>query len=119
MTDWKGVIIAEGLKDPTVINSFSVYKAEITEDNLPIDYEGNTGRWHIYYVKCSKDEIDALQPYILKGWYAHFWKEDKIIVVYNDKKFEILKNDKNTWKEAVKHGRAQGIPENELEFPTD
>jgi hypothetical protein len=44
MKDWKGGIVAEGLSDPTVINKFSVYKAGITEDNLPIDYEGNEGR---------------------------------------------------------------------------
>jgi hypothetical protein len=44
MKDWKGSIVAEGLSDPTVINKFSVYKAGITEDNLPIDYEGNEGR---------------------------------------------------------------------------
>ncbi len=41
MNDWRGSIIAEGLSDPTVINKFSVYDATITEDNMPIDYEGN------------------------------------------------------------------------------
>jgi len=117
--DWKGGIIAEGLSDPTIINNFFVYEATISEDNMPIDYEGNIGRWHGYGIKCSRKEIDALQPYILHGWYAHFWKKDKIIVVYNDKQFELLKNDKNTWRKAIEHGKAQGIPENELDFPTE
>jgi len=40
-------------------------------------------------------------------------------VVYNDKQFELLKDDKNTLKEAIEHGKAQEIPENELDFPTD
>jgi len=44
MKNWKGVIIAEGLSDPTVINKFFVYKAVITKDNVPVDYEGNIGR---------------------------------------------------------------------------
>ena len=117
--DWKGGIIAEGLSNPTIINNFSVYEATISEDNMPIDYEGHIGRWHGYGVRCSREEIDALQPYILHGWYAHFWKKDKIIVVYNDKQFELLKNDKNTWRKAIEHGKAQGIPENELDFPTE
>ena len=119
MKDWKGGIIAEGLSDPTIINKFSVYKATITKDNMPIDYEGNIGRWHGYEVRCSREEIDVLQPYILRGWYAHFWNEDKIIVVYNDKQFKLLKDDKSIWGEAIEHGKAQGIPENELDFPTD
>lgn len=119
MKKWKGVIIAEGLSDPTIINQFNVYKARITKDNMAIDYEGNIGRWHIYHVKCSREEIDVLQPYIIRGWYAHFWDQDKIIVVYNDKQFELVKNDRNTWKEAIEHGKAQEIPENELGFPTD
>jgi len=41
MKDWKGGIIAEGPSDPTIINKFSVYKATISEDNKPVDYEGN------------------------------------------------------------------------------
>ncbi len=49
MKDWKGGIIAEGLSDPTIINKFSVYKVMITKDNMPVDYEGNIGRWHGKY----------------------------------------------------------------------
>jgi hypothetical protein len=30
-----------------------------------------------------------------------------------------MKADKSAWKEAIEHGRAQGIPEDELDFPTD
>ena len=119
MKDWKGGIVAEGLSDPTIIGKFSVYEATISEDNLPIDYEGNVGRWHVYGILCSREEIDALQPYVLRGWYAHFWKGDKIVVVYNDAQFELDKGDMSTWKEAIEHGRAQGIPEDELDFATD
>jgi hypothetical protein len=117
--EWKGVIIAEGLSDPTVIKGFSVYKAVITSDGMAIDYEGNIGRWHIYDVKCSREEIDALQPHVLRGWYAHFWKRNKILVVYCDKQFELKRDDKGTWIGAIEHGRAQGIPEKELDFPTE
>jgi hypothetical protein len=119
MKDWRGGIIAEGLSDPGIIGKFSVYEALITENNMPVDYEGNIGRWHGYGVKCSREEIDALQPYIIRGWYAHFWKRNKIIVVYNDQQFEASRNDKNTWTEAIQHGKAQGIPEDELDFSTD
>ena len=64
-------------------------------------------------------EKDALQPCILRGWYVHFWKRNKIIVVYRDKQFEITRDDKGTWKDAIEHGRAQGIPADELDFPTE
>jgi hypothetical protein len=119
MKDWKGAIIAEGLSDPTVVNSFHIDKAGITGENMPIDYEGHIGRWHWYDVRCSRDEIDALQPYLLRGWYAHFWNEDRMIVVYDDRQFEVARHDRRTWTEAIEHGRAQGIPEEELDFATD
>jgi len=117
--DWKGAIIAEGLNDPAVINKFCVYEARISRDGLPVDYKGNVGRWHIYKVRCSREEIDALKPFIINGWYAHFWKRDKIVVVYGDKLFELKRYDKKTWKDALEHGKAQGIPEKELDFPTE
>jgi len=117
--DWKGGIIAEGLSDPTIINKFSIHGASISEEGMPIDYEGNVGRWHGYNVRCSRKEIDMLQQYILPGWYAHFWRGTSIIVVFNDRQFELDKNDERTWKEAIEHGKKQGIPEKELDFPTE
>ena len=78
MADFKGSIIAEGLDDPTIINGFKVYRAQITKDGIPVDYEGHLGRWHIYDVECSRKEIDGLQRHVLRGWYAHFWKQEKI-----------------------------------------
>lgn len=117
--DWRGGIIAEGLSNPTIINNFPVCSATISEANMAIDYEGHIGRWHGYGVRCSREEIDALQPYVLPGWYAHFWKGDTIIVVFHDRQFKLSRNDRSTWKEAIEHGKAQGIPEGELDFPTD
>ena len=117
--DWKGGIIAEGLSDPTIINKFSIIGASISKDDLPIDYKGNVGRWHGYDVRCTRKEIDALQRHILPGWYAHFWKGNRIIVVFNDSQFKLIKNDMNTWREAIEHGKRQGIPEKELDFPTE
>ncbi|MFQ6085535.1 MAG: hypothetical protein ACE5OY_04635 [Candidatus Bathyarchaeia archaeon] len=115
---YKGAVIAEGLDDPKVINALSVCGARVTDDNMPIDYEGNVGRWHIYEVKVSKREIDQLQKHILHGWYAHFWRGNTILVVFNDKLFRIKRDDRSTWRGAVAHGRSQGIPEDELDFPT-
>ncbi|MGQ9586987.1 MAG: hypothetical protein ACUVT7_01200 [Thermoplasmata archaeon] len=119
MAEFKGSIIAEGLDDPTIVNGFKIYRAHITKEGIPIDYEGRLGRWHIYDVACSRKEISDLQPHILKGWYAHFWKGDNIIVAYNDKQFEISKKDRSAWKEAIEHGISQEIPEDELDSAMD
>jgi hypothetical protein len=117
---WAGFgLLVIGLDDPTTINKLEIYKASISRDGIPIDYEGHLGRWHSYNVRCSKKEIDELQARILKGWYAHFWQRDRILVVFNDRQFELERKDKSMWTEAVKHGLEQGIPENELDFYTD
>ncbi len=119
MKRYRGVIIAEGLDDPMLINGLSVYRAEISKDGKPLDYAGTKGRWHAYFVQCSRNEIENLRPHVIRGWYAHFWSEKKMLVAYSNRLFEIDKADKSTWRAAVEHGRQQGIPERELDFPTD
>jgi hypothetical protein len=37
---WRGLVIAEGLHDPALINGFQVTKAFITDDGQPLDEEG-------------------------------------------------------------------------------
>ena len=116
MARYEGCVIAEGLHDPTLINTLNIRKVRITENDHPIDYEGNLGRWHMYWVDCDRAEIHALQDQLKRGWYAHFWDEQNIIVVFRDRQFEVERGDASTWAEAIEHGKAQGIPEEELDF---
>ena len=116
---WKGCVISEGLSDPSIINNYRVVGASITDDDKAIDYEGNKGRWHIYWIKCGREAIEEFQPYVVEGWYAHFWNEDRLIIVYNDRVFEASQSDRLSWSEAIEYGKMQGIPEDELDFPTE
>lgn len=116
---WRGVVIAEGLSDPTLINGFQVTKAFITEDGQPLDEEGATGRWHLYWVDVSGDDIDRIQAATRYAWYAHFWRDERLVVVYADARFDMHRHHRSTWRPAIDHGLEQGLPLKWLDFPTD
>lgn len=116
---WKGVVIAESLRDPTILNQLSVYRASISNNGLQIDDQGTRGRWHLYWVAVSGDQIDTVQRQLLTGWYAHFWEADQLLAVFPDARFEMSRTDQATWQAAIAHGLAHGIPADELDFLTD
>jgi len=116
---YKGIIIAESLEEPSIINEFKVYRAEISEEEENIINENRKARWHLYWVEVNKEQIDLVMRGIKQGWYAHFWKGKDMIVVFKDKKFNINFDDKSTWKEAVEYGKSLGIKEEQLDFPLD
>jgi hypothetical protein len=58
---WRGVVIAEGLRDPALINDLPVTRAFITAVGQPLDQDGGRGRWHLYWVEVSAGEIDQIQ----------------------------------------------------------
>jgi len=116
LTDtWKGVIISESLKEPSLINRFEVFRARISKKDLDLG-GGEQGRWHLYYVHATDSQINALLRLVKPGWYCHFWRDDDLVVVFHRKKFSMLTTDKSTWKDAVAYGRSVGIPEKELDF---
>jgi hypothetical protein len=116
---WRGVVIAEGLRDPAVINDLQVTRAFITGEGLPLDEEGAEGRWHLYWVEVSDDQIDRIQAGTRHGWYAHFWRDDRLLVIYDDARFSMHRHDQATWQPAVDHGLGQGLRAEWLDFPTD
>jgi hypothetical protein len=117
-TAMRGVVIAEGLEDPTVINGLRVVRTQISPDGQPIDYEGGKGRWHLYWLDADDATVDLIQQQTKRGRYAHFWADDRLIVVFNDARFEVSRADRSTWLPAIEHGVRQGIPEQELDFLT-
>ncbi len=48
-------------------------------------------------------------------FYAHFYRNDELIVVFPDRVF-YLKPDRSAWTPAVTYGKNLGIPEERLNF---
>ncbi len=116
---WRGVVIAEGLRDPTVINGLHVVGASISSADQPIDEHGSLGRWHLYWVDVATDQISLIQVHTLHEWYAHFWRDNLLVVVYDNARFDMVRDDPATWAPAIEHGLRQGLRREWLDFPTD
>jgi hypothetical protein len=116
---WRGLVIAEGLYDPALVNDLQVTKAFITRDEHPLDEDGTEGRWHLYWVDASEDQIDQIRAATRHACYAHFWQGERLLVVYDDARFEMHRHDQSTWQAAIDHGLAQGLRREWLDFPTD
>lgn len=116
---WKGCFIAEGLKDPTILNKYKCFKFRITKDNLPLDDKGSLGRWHMYWIEAPSSDFDIFKDNMKYNWYGHFWKANKIVAIFEGHTFELDKNNKDTWKDAIVFGKSQNIAEDQLDFLTE
>lgn len=111
---YKGVIVEESLLDNRLLNGFKINKFRISNAEKPED------RWHLYEVEATPEQIDELTTQLKpSGWYTHFWQGDNVIVVYPNKKFDIVYTDKTTWQEAIEYGQSIGIPFEQLDFKID
>lgn len=116
---WRGCFISEGLKDPRILNNYKCYKFKITNTNLPLDDNGTTGRWHMYWIESNDVDYKLFSENMKYNWYGHFWCGNEIVAIFEHKIFELKKDDKTTWKEAIEYGKSQNILEDQLDFLTD
>lgn len=116
---WKGCFISEGLKDPRILNSYNCFKFRITSDTLPLDDKGTTGRWHMFWIEVPESDFDIFKDNMKYNWYGHFWNGNRIVAIFEDQKFELDKENKDTWKEAIEYGISQNISEEQLDFLTE
>ena len=62
MENWKGVVIAESLGNPTIINRYPVERALISKPFEWVPYKGAkpfSGRWHLYRVCCAEKDLEC------------------------------------------------------------
>lgn len=104
----EGTIVENSLADKSVLTDLKIVKTWNDED------------WILHDVIIEESQIKKVQKALDSGpWYVHFWKDDDISVVYRDKIFNIKESDTATWKEAVEHGKALGISDEQLDFLTE
>lgn len=110
MDKWKGCIVEESLEDNRILNKIEIVKVRITSDDAEQE------RWHIYDALLSESDIGLIHHNLKQAWFMHIWKDNKMIVLFKDRKFEIKADNKNTWKEAIEYGLSLGILKEQLEF---
>ncbi len=116
-SDFDGCVISESLRDHTLINRLRVWQAWISPHQMLSADDGSMSLWHIYWISCDPAEIDCIQRELKPWrWYAHFWRGSRMIVIYSDARFEMDRTDRSTWRPAIDHGKAKGIPDDQLDF---
>ena len=104
---YQGTIIENSLNDKAILDNLKVMKTYPLED------------WMLHDVQVNEKQIEKMGECLSDGpWYMHFWQKDSddVTVVFKDKNFKIKYSDKNTWTEAINHGKSLGIPEEQLNF---
>jgi len=93
---------------------------------VTIQYEPQspTSLYHyIFSLKFNDEEIENIirkfQKEMKSSWYAFFWNESKVNIVFDKNSFQI--NLADGWtsdeaKKAVELGKSEGIPEEYLDF---
>jgi hypothetical protein len=81
------------------------------------------GSWRLLLIEVEEEklaeQIQSLQNNMVdiqgKCWYAHFFRQQELIVVYQDRIFPVTVQP-DTWGEAIQYGLTNGIPEEQLDF---
>lgn len=124
-------VMSEWLKTGVKNANRVMYKGTIIENSLSkkdilkkvrVNKTWQDGDWILHDVSLDEDQIPELSRSLDDGpWYIHVWYQgkDDVKVIYKDKVFDIKFSDKSTWVDALEHGKALEIPEEQLDFPID
>jgi hypothetical protein len=107
MDDYLGIVVRESLRDPSL--------------TPPVIASKRGAEWTLLLVRIPKEELD-LQLETLRSnldrtdcWYAHLFREDELVVLFDDAVFRVTTNPA-TWDAVLQHGRERGVPDDELDF---
>jgi hypothetical protein len=64
-------------------------------------------------------QIDQVRAATRRAWYAHFWRGDQLLVVYDDARFTLPRHDLLAWLPVIDHGSGPGLRRDWLDFPTN
>lgn len=111
MKKFLGTVVEESLADNRFLNELDILSVRISGAEKPED------RWHLYKVCMTSGQIEKLAEQLKpEKWYAHFWDDENIHVVFPGKTFLMNRDDKDTWADAISYGKSLDIPEEQLDF---
>lgn len=109
--NYYGIVIEQSLKNPDIINEIDLVAQK------------QKGSWNFLLLSIPENELEnqlkKLQNSMIhiddECWYSHFFRDESMIVVYQDALFKTTVNP-NDWKEVITYGINHGVPIEQLDF---
>lgn len=109
MKDWHGIIIDESQIDKGIFERLNILGHKKSSD----------AGWILYKIAVKDKELDEtikeIQNNMKDRYYFHFYKDNKVIVIFKKRIFNVTSN-KTTWREVKKYGISLGIPAHQMEL---
>jgi len=108
MKECHGIIVDKSLKNRKLIKKLKVIGSRKTSNN-----------WLLLKISFPKEKLEKMIKLIQeslvtrKGYYAHFYASNKVIVIFKDKIFYVTPN-KRSWKPIIDYGVSLKIPKYQL-----
>jgi hypothetical protein len=121
-----GTLIAESLRVGAVLDGPPLTVGEIRRIDAELSDEqraaGLADRWTLIAFEVADDRAadlaDALAAVLDgRGWYADLHTDDRSFVVFAGRVFAYARGDAAGRAEAEAHGRGNGVPDAQLDWP--
>jgi hypothetical protein len=114
-----GTIIEESLENPLCLEGLNIVKRELWSVPSAADYQPKT--WTALCFENDDDRlvevVDLLSWSLKPRWFIDLSGGDKKYVIFRDRVFAYAKGDDATKGQAIRFGRSQGIPDDQLDWP--
>ena len=106
MNEYHGIVVDKSLKDKNLIKKLNVISSRKTSN-----------RWLLIKISFPEKNLNKMvkliQENLVKNYYAHFYRDDELIVIFKNKIFHIGPN-KKSWNPAIRYGLSLKIPRYQL-----
>ena len=124
--NFKGVIIEESLKSKKLLDNIEIIETRIEK----VGKRHKTPwlkKWTLHTVSIPQNKTGEIAKKISQNldyehgtsWYADFNNGEEFFVIYKDRIFKWKKGDREGPQQAKDYGISLGIPEYQVDFPSD
>lgn len=123
MSDYRGVIIEESLKDPLLMQGIPIEKTVV----VTVTEAHETpwlAQWTKHYVCISEDQAKRLAEQLSEAfeqdhpgeWYADFCNDTHHYIIFPGQVFYVDRHDHAQYLAVTKYGISVGIPPHQVNF---
>jgi len=118
----EGSLVAESIRPGASLDDLRLLVRKIARHTRDDTTEDQPGIWTDIVFEADEKDADDLARKLadaldVPGWYADFRSATETVVVYHGKIFRYPRGDAAGRARAQEHGRAQGVPEEQLDWP--